>query len=154
MKTINSKLYRIKVLFLVYLIRFLTRLFSVEMPPIVSTAAIIEKNGKILFMKLSYLDGYGLPGGIIKSGETIEDALKREVYEETGLNVDNAVFYRSYPSRFYGQNTLSLVYLAKVSGKMENSEEGDLHWLEPKEVFGKFAYKDTEQTIKDYVKNK
>jgi len=46
---------------------------------------IIIQNGKVLLSK--QWDGYDFPGGGIELGETIVEALVREVKEETGLDV-------------------------------------------------------------------
>ena len=47
---------------------------------------VIIKDEKILLAR--EWDGYDFPGGAIELGENTEDALVREVKEETGLNVD------------------------------------------------------------------
>ena len=51
--------------------------------------AIIIKGGEILLIKRVKPDRtyWVFPGGGLEEGETIEEGLKREVYEETGLNV-------------------------------------------------------------------
>lgn len=50
-----------------------------------SVYGIIIENNKILLSK--QWDGYDFPGGGIDIHETIEEALKRECWEETGLKV-------------------------------------------------------------------
>jgi ADP-ribose pyrophosphatase YjhB (NUDIX family) len=53
-----------------------------------SGACIINNKGQILLQKRSK-EGeiWGLPGGAVEIGESIEEAMVREVKEETGLNV-------------------------------------------------------------------
>ena len=56
-----------------------------------STGIAIIRDGKVLAVRRAagdYLGGnYELPGGGIESGETFEEAVKREAREETGLEV-------------------------------------------------------------------
>lgn len=51
----------------------------------VGVYAVIVKNDKILLTK--QWEGFGIVGGGVEKGETLEDAFVREVKEETGLNV-------------------------------------------------------------------
>src|SRR5690606_17698508 len=46
-----------------------------------------RSDGAILLVRLSYRDRWGAPGGLLKRGEAPEDAVRREVREETGLEV-------------------------------------------------------------------
>jgi ADP-ribose pyrophosphatase YjhB (NUDIX family) len=62
--------------------------------------AVIEKDGKILLIKRVKPDEtyWVFPGGGVEAGENLENALTREVFEETGLQIQvGALIY----SRFF-----------------------------------------------------
>jgi len=51
-------------------------------------AVIINNEGKLLLLKQTYADKrWGLPGGGVEPGETIHEAIKRECFEELGINI-------------------------------------------------------------------
>jgi ADP-ribose pyrophosphatase YjhB (NUDIX family) len=55
----------------------------------VGAMVIIERpDGAVLLVRLSYRNSWGVPGGLLKRGESPEDAARREVAEEVGLAVD------------------------------------------------------------------
>jgi ADP-ribose pyrophosphatase YjhB (NUDIX family) len=62
--------------------------------PVVTVGAIIERpDGKILLVRThKWRDRLGLPGGKVERGERLEDALRRELFEETSLVVRDARF--------------------------------------------------------------
>ena len=59
--------------------------------PLLGVGALIFQDDSILLAlrgKPPLMDLWSLPGGLVETGETVEDALRREVREETGLEVE------------------------------------------------------------------
>ncbi len=53
----------------------------------IRTVGVLVKNNKILVQRDKDCNEYALPGGHIKIGETLEDGLRREYKEETGIDI-------------------------------------------------------------------
>ena len=59
--------------------------------PVPAVGALILREGEILLVKRGAEPGIGkwsVPGGSVEIGETLQDAVRREVLEETGLEVE------------------------------------------------------------------
>ncbi len=50
--------------------------------------AIIVNEGRLLLLRLRHTGKYHFPGGGIDAGERIEETLRREVKEETGIDIE------------------------------------------------------------------
>ena len=48
---------------------------------------VLIKNGAIILVKHSYVPGWYFPGGGVEVGESVADALRREISEETGIRL-------------------------------------------------------------------
>ena len=66
-----------------------------------SVYGLITHNGQAVLLKTRFADGYCLPGGGIEKGEAINDALKREVREETGIEIEVGAFAHFETDLFY-----------------------------------------------------
>ncbi|MDP2812098.1 MAG: 8-oxo-dGTP diphosphatase [bacterium] len=105
------------------------------------TLTFIEKDKQILLglKKRGFGMGkYNGFGGKVEPGETIEEGAKREVFEESNLNVDNlkkfAVINFSWQSK---KNPDMEVYLFKTnnfSGTLEESEEMKPIWFDQEKI--------------------
>lgn len=51
-------------------------------------AFVRRADGRILLVRQSYRDRWGVPGGLLDRREDAPDAVRREVLEETGLHID------------------------------------------------------------------
>jgi ADP-ribose pyrophosphatase YjhB (NUDIX family) len=66
----------------VFLIRRLSPDFHVG-----AMCVVRRRDGAVLLLRNSYRPGWGLPGGMLRRGEAVVDAVLREVREEVGLEV-------------------------------------------------------------------
>lgn len=95
--------------------------------------AVIRKDDKIFATQRGYgefKDGWEFPGGKIESGETPQQALKREIHEEldTEINVGDQIETVEYD---YPEFHLSMqcFWCNVVSGKLTLLEAEDARWL-------------------------
>jgi 8-oxo-dGTP diphosphatase len=59
--------------------------------PFLAASAAVVRNGKVLVVRRARApaDGvFSLPGGVVETGETLHEAVAREVREETGLTIE------------------------------------------------------------------
>ncbi len=65
------------------------------------SAVIILNNANEVLLQKRYEGGWGLPGGLMELGESLEDTAKREVFEETGLTITNLQFLGIFSGQDY-----------------------------------------------------
>lgn len=104
------------------------RPYSRYFNPTPTTDVIIYRpeNGIVIIKRKNTPVGYALPGGFIEEGEQAEAAAKREMLEETGLNVRliGLLGVYSNPERDPRQHTLSVVFVGNPDNP-ENIKGGD-----------------------------
>lgn len=100
------------------------------------TAAVIEKAGKILIARRKRGDRFEhmweFPGGKVQPGESPEECLKRELYEELGIEATIGPFICS--SRFdYGHIAIELMAykVLHISGDFQLHEHETIEWVFP-----------------------
>jgi 8-oxo-dGTP diphosphatase len=86
--------------------------------PLLATDCVIrDGTGRTLLIRRKnepFKGAYALPGGFVEIGETVETACRREVREETGLELGELRLLGVYsdPGRDPRGHTVSVVYLA------------------------------------------
>ena len=93
---------------------------------------LIQDGNKILLQNRVKEDwkGYTFPGGHVEAGESFVDAVKREMKEETGLDILNPrlVGIKQFPIE-NGRYIVLLFKATEFSGEVVSSEEGEMEWI-------------------------
>lgn len=80
--------------------------------------------------------GITFPGGHVEPGESFVESVIREVFEETGLTIENPVLcgVKQFPTK-KGERYVVLFYRAdRFSGALQPSEEGEVFWIPRKKL--------------------
>jgi len=94
--------------------------------PFVTVDAIIRMRGGVVLVKRSNPPfGWALPGGFVDRGESLEEAARREVREETGLAVKDLKQFHTYsrPDRDPRFHTVTTVFTAGASGRLRAASD-------------------------------
>jgi ADP-ribose pyrophosphatase YjhB (NUDIX family) len=115
--------------------------------PYLAVSVAIIRDGKVLIVRRARPPAYGvftLPGGVVEAGETLHEAIVREVREETGLVIEPLALagYREFIGRD-GDNKVErhfviLPFAARwIAGEIALNEElAEASWLAPADLAG------------------
>ena len=115
--------------------------------PFLAVSAAIMRAGQVLLVRRARPPAAGLfslPGGVVELGETLEEAVVREVREETGLTIEpvglagfRETIVRDGDARIE-RHFVILPFAARWrAGEVELNEElSEARWLEPAEIAG------------------
>jgi ADP-ribose pyrophosphatase YjhB (NUDIX family) len=115
--------------------------------PYLAVSAAIIRDGRVLVARRARGPALGiwtLPGGVVEAGETLHDALVREVEEETALKVEpvalagfREVLVRDDDRRLARHFVIMCFASRWLSGEpVLNEELSDARWLRPSELTG------------------
>lgn len=92
---------------------------------------ITNEKGEVLLLRHVFRPGtgWGIPGGFVSKGEQPEKALKRELEEETGLQVENLRL--AFVHTLEKLKHMEIIFLANASGepKVRSMEITDAGWF-------------------------
>ncbi|AXV40245.1 NUDIX hydrolase [Methanobacterium sp. BAmetb5] len=125
-------------------------------PQLTVDAVVTTADHKIIFIKRKnppYKGSWALPGGFVEYGETVEDAVVREVKEETGvtININELLGVYSDPERDPRGHTITVCYLAtEVEGKLEaDTDASEVSCFTVQEAMGMQLAFDHNEILKD-----
>jgi O-acetyl-ADP-ribose deacetylase (regulator of RNase III)/ADP-ribose pyrophosphatase YjhB (NUDIX family) len=128
---------------------------ELSLGPYVTVDAIIELPEGIVIIKRSNPPfGWALPGGFVDYGESLEEAVKREAKEETGLDLTGIKQFHTYsdPQRDPRFHTVGTVFIAKAKGKPKAGDDAAGLKVVKRQELEKmdFAF-DHKKIIRDYL---
>ncbi|GAB4453912.1 MAG: hypothetical protein OHK0041_18060 [Anaerolineales bacterium] len=97
-----------------------------------AAAVIFDAQKRILLVKTTYnrFHPWGLPGGSLEYGETVEDSLRREIWEETSLQVE---IDRLLIVKTWAPDRVGFYYLCRITGGVfqPSDEVSELAYFPP-----------------------
>lgn len=101
--------------------------------------AVIEKDGKILVARRAKEDHFKgkweFPGGKMETGESPQDCLRRELFEELGIEAEIGLFICSNRYGYsHGKVELLAYRVSCISGDIRRSVHDEIRWVSTDEL--------------------
>ena len=109
-----------------------------ELAVFTNMCMVYDDEGNVLVQERSSEDWPGItfPGGHVEKGESFVEAVKREVWEETGLTIEQPVLCGM--KQFQDENDARyMVFFYKTNqyhGELRSSSEGEVFWVKREEL--------------------
>lgn len=101
-------------------------------------AALAWRDGKLLIARRPedrHMGGkWEFPGGKLEKGETPEEALRRELMEELGVDAAIGRIAAAIPYSYPEKDVLLLFYDARLLGEPKPIDEAALAWVRPEDL--------------------
>ena len=130
---------------------FKTDNFSDKFP--VSIKAIIIDNDRILCLK-NERNEWDFPGGKINFNENIEECLKREVKEETNLEIKDLKILKPFNLKINDVSVFILLYLAEIScdsSIITSFEHSEYNFFSKSEIENLNMHQDFKKLINELI---
>ncbi len=130
--------------------------------PTVGGLILNDKKQVFLAKSHKWKNRFTIPGGHIELGETVEEALKREIKEEIGLEIEPIRFLimqeAIYSEEFYkSKHFIFLDYLCEAKTtdvKVDKDEMQDFVWGDPRKALEMNVDSFTKRTLKKYLETR
>jgi len=89
-------------------------------PLALGVRVMMVDKGCVVLVRQTYMDGWFMPGGGVKHGETLDQAARREAHEETGAILNNLSLVGTYTNFTDWKSDHNILFLSTdftVSGK-------------------------------------
>ena len=125
-------------------------------PAPTACALVTDEQGRVLLVRRAgppFEGAWDLPGGFVEEREHPLETLRRELLEETGLEVEPGAFLGvwldAYSDDESGPSTLNLYWAAEVSGGEEHADDdvAELRWFERDALPANLAFRNVRPVL-------
>ena len=129
--------------------------WKITQPQTIGVRIFLIKKQQILLVKHTYSHQWFLPGGGLKKGETLEQAIRRELTEELGVNIDKIELFGAYNNFFEGKKDYIILFKSE-DFSLPNKKDSEIEHFSffPFEDIPKSTSPGTKRRIAEFLENK